>query len=85
MKIQGPAKCYVAACATGTVAIVQGFRMVSEGQAEYCLAGATDASITPLMLGGYNNMKALATKEIRPFDKRRNGFLVGEGAGVVFS
>ena len=84
MKIQGPAKCYVAACATGTVAIVQGFRMVSEGQAEYCLAGATDASITPLMLGGYKNMKALAARDIRPFDKRRDGFLVGEGAGVVF-
>lgn len=84
MKIQGPAKCYVAACATGTVAIVQGFRMVSEGQAEYCLAGATDASITPLMLGGYDSMKALAKQDIRPFDKRRDGFLVGEGAGVVF-
>ncbi len=84
MKIQGPAKCYVAACATGTVAIVQGFRMVSEGDAEYCLAGATDASITPLMLGGYKSMKALAKKEILPFDKRRDGFLVGEGAGVVF-
>ena len=84
MKVQGPAKCYVAACATGTVAIVQGFRRVSEGQAEYCLAGATDASITPLMLGGYNNMKALAAKDIRPFDKRRDGFLIGEGAGVVF-
>ncbi len=84
MKIQGPAKCYVAACATGTVAIVQGFRMVSEGQAEYCLAGATDASITPLMLGGYQNMKAIATQNIRPFDKRRDGFLIGEGAGVVF-
>jgi 3-oxoacyl-[acyl-carrier-protein] synthase II len=84
MKIRGPAKCYVAACATGTVAIVQGFRMVSEGQAEYCLAGATDASISPLMLGGYKNMKALATRDIRPFDKRRDGFLVGEGAGVVF-
>jgi 3-oxoacyl-(acyl-carrier-protein) synthase len=84
MKIQGPAKCYVAACATGTVAIVQGFRMVSEGDAQYCLAGATDASISPLMLGGYNNMKALAARDIRPFDKRRDGFLVGEGAGVVF-
>jgi len=84
MKIQGPAKCYVAACATGTVAIAQGFRMVSEGDAEYCLAGATDASISPLLLGGYNNMKALAAKNIRPFDKRRDGFLVGEGAGVVF-
>jgi 3-oxoacyl-[acyl-carrier-protein] synthase II len=84
MGIQGPAKCYIAACATGTVAIAQGFRMVSEGQAEYCLAGATDASITPLMLGGYKNMKALAAHDIRPFDKRRDGFLIGEGSGVVF-
>lgn len=84
LKIQGPAKCYVAACATGTVAIIQGFRMVSEGQAEYCLAGATDASMTPLMLGGYQNMKALASRDLRPFDKRRDGFLIGEGAGVVF-
>jgi 3-oxoacyl-[acyl-carrier-protein] synthase II len=84
MKIQGPAKCYVAACATGTVATIAGFRMISEGDAEYCLAGATDASITPLMLGGYQNMKALAEQNIRPFDKRRDGFLVGEGAGVMF-
>ena len=84
MKIQGPAKCYVAACATGTVATIAGFRMVAEGQAEYCLAGATDASITPLMLGGYRSMKALAKSEIRPFDKHRDGFLVGEGAGVMF-
>jgi len=84
MKIQGPAKCYVAACATGTVAIVQGFRMVSEGQAEYCLAGATDASISPLMLGGYKNMKALATRNIRPFDKRRDGFLVEKARAWSF-
>lgn len=84
MNIKGPAKCYVAACATGTAAVIAGFRMVAEGEAEYCLAGATDASITPLMLGGYQNMKALARSEIRPFDKRRDGFLVGEGAGVLF-
>ncbi|MBU9888336.1 MAG: beta-ketoacyl-[acyl-carrier-protein] synthase family protein [Candidatus Omnitrophica bacterium] len=84
MKIQGPAKCYVAACATGTVATIAGFRMVAEGQADYCLAGATDASITPLMLGGYRNMGALAQKDLRPFDKDRDGFLVGEGAGVMF-
>ncbi|HOW58782.1 MAG TPA: beta-ketoacyl-[acyl-carrier-protein] synthase family protein [Candidatus Omnitrophota bacterium] len=84
MGIKGPAKCYVAACATGTVAVIAGFRMVSEGQAEYCLAGATDASITPLMLGGYQNMGALAKRNIRPFDKHRDGFLVGEGAGVLF-
>ncbi len=84
MKIRGPARCYVAACATGAAAIIAGFRMVSEGEVDYCLAGATDASITPLMLGGYHNMGALAKKDLRPFDKRRDGFLVGEGAGVVF-
>lgn len=83
-KIKGPAKCYVAACATGTVAVIAGFRMVQEGQAEYCLAGAADASITPLMLAAYQNMGAIAQQEIRPFDKRRDGFLVGEGAGVLF-
>lgn len=84
MKIQGPARCYVAACATGTAAVIAGFRMVSESEVDYCLAGATDASITPLMLAGYQNMKALAKKDLRPFDKRRDGFLVGEGAGVLF-
>lgn len=84
LETKGPAKCYVAACATGTVAVIAGFRMVSERQAEYCLAGATDASITPLMLGGYQNMGALAKRNIRPFDKNRDGFLIGEGAGVLF-
>lgn len=83
-KITGPAKCYVAACATGTAAVIAGFRMVQEGQVDYCLAGAADASITPLMLAGYRNMKALAKHEIRPFDNRRDGFLLGEGAGVLF-
>ena len=83
-KINGPAKCYVAACATGTVAVIEGARMVSDGVVDYCLAGATDASITPLMMAGYHNMKALDPEEIRPFDKRRKGFMVGEGAGIVF-
>ncbi len=84
MKIKGPAKCYIAACATGVAATIAGFRMVQEGQAEYCLAGAADSSIVPLMLAGYNNMRALAKQEIRPFDQRRDGFLVGEGAAVLF-
>ncbi|HOE68927.1 MAG TPA: beta-ketoacyl-[acyl-carrier-protein] synthase family protein [Candidatus Omnitrophota bacterium] len=84
MKIKGPAKCYVAACATGVAAVTAGFRMVQEGHADYCLAGASDASIVPILLAGYNNMKALAKRDIRPFDKRRDGFLVGEGAAVLF-
>lgn len=83
-KVQGPAKCYVAACATGTVAVIEGARMVSEGIVDYCFAGASDASITPLMMAGYQNMKALSRSQMRPFDKRRDGFLVGEGAGILF-
>jgi 3-oxoacyl-[acyl-carrier-protein] synthase II len=83
-KVQGPAKCYVAACATGTVAIAEGARMVREGIVDYCIAGASDASIVPVLLAGYNNMKALSLEGLRPFDKRRNGFMVGEGAGIVF-
>ncbi|MDD5217989.1 MAG: beta-ketoacyl synthase N-terminal-like domain-containing protein, partial [Candidatus Omnitrophica bacterium] len=47
------------------------------------IAGASDASIVPLMLAGYQNMKALANGPLLPFDRRRNGFLVGEGAGAM--
>ncbi len=83
-KIQGPAKCYIAACATGTVAIEQGAHMVADGSADYCLAGASDASIVPLMLAGYHQMKALARQTMRPFHRERDGFLVGEGAGILF-
>jgi 3-oxoacyl-(acyl-carrier-protein) synthase len=83
-KVRGPAKCYVAACATGTVAVIEGARMVSDGTVDYCIAGASDASIVPLMLAGYYQMKALANGPMLPFDKRRTGFLVGEGAGIVF-
>ncbi|MBN1689339.1 MAG: beta-ketoacyl-[acyl-carrier-protein] synthase family protein [Candidatus Omnitrophica bacterium] len=82
--IGGPAKCYVAACATGTVGIIEGIRMVEAGDVDYCLAGASDASIVPLMLAGYRNMKALSPDAIRPFDLSRNGFVIGEGAGIVF-
>ncbi len=82
--IQGPARCYIAACATGTVAIAQGARVIEDGDVDYCIAGASDASIVPLMLAGYKNMKALSSTSMRPFDQRRNGFLVGEGAGILF-
>ncbi len=82
-KLQGPAKCYVLACATGTVSILEGARMVQDGLTDYCIAGASDASITPLMLAAYSNMKVLSKGPMRPFDKRRDGFGAGEGAGVV--
>lgn len=82
-ELKGPAKCYIAACATGTVSIIEGARMVEEGIVDYCIAGASDASITPLMMAGYYNMKALGHEGMFPFDSRRSGFMVGEGAGIV--
>lgn len=83
-KIQGPAKCYVMACATGTAAVIEGMHMVASGVVDFCMAGASDASIVPVLLAGYRNMKALSSGVMRPFDRRRDGFLVGEGAGMVF-
>jgi len=83
-KVHGPAKCYVAACATGTVAVIEGAKMVADGTVDYCIAGASDASIVPLMLAGYHRMKVLSRGPMLPFDQRRSGFLVGEGAGIVF-
>lgn len=81
--LRGPAKVAIAACATGLFAIMEGVRMIEDGQADYCIAGAGDASLTKLMTAAYQRMGALATGEIRPFDVRRDGFLIGEGAGVV--
>lgn len=81
--VKGPAICYVAACATGLTAMIEGARMVGSGIVDCCYAGAGDASITRLMLAGYWRMGALSSGELRPFDKNRSGFALGEGAGVV--
>jgi len=82
--IKGPVKNYVMACATGTTSIIEGVKMVASGEVDYCLAGATDASITPLILAGYNKMGVCSPDRMRPFDNGRSGFIVGEGAGCVF-
>ncbi|OGX03858.1 MAG: hypothetical protein A3G87_02740 [Omnitrophica bacterium RIFCSPLOWO2_12_FULL_50_11] len=82
-KIWGPAKPAVAACATGLYAILEGVRMIEQGEADYCIAGAGEASITQLMTAGYRQMGVLAKSEMRPFDVKRDGFLIGEGAGIV--
>ena len=82
--VKGPAKCFSTACATGTYSIIEGARMVAEGEVDYCIAGATDASITQLLLAGYYNMKVYSRKgTMHPYDKNHDGFLVGEGAGAV--
>jgi 3-oxoacyl-[acyl-carrier-protein] synthase II len=83
-KIQGPSLCYVTACATGTTSIIEAARMVQEGVVDYALGGASDASLVPLLMAGYEQMGVLSPDGMYPFDRRRKGFLLGEGAGVVF-
>ncbi len=82
-KILGPAKPAIAACATGLYAVMEGIRMIEQDEVDYCIAGAGDASITRLMLAGYRNMGVLSKNEMRPYDRNRDGFLIGEGAGIV--
>lgn len=82
-KVRGPAKCYVTACASGTTSIIEAARMIEEGIVDYAFAGASDASIVPLLMAGYEKMRVLSPDGMHPFDSRRKGFLLGEGAGVV--
>ncbi len=86
---RGPNSCVVTACATGTNAIGDAARLIQYGQADIMLAGGSEGAITPLGFGGFCSMKALSTRNdepesaSRPFDKTRDGFVMGEGAGVV--
>ena len=86
---KGPNTCVVTACATGTHAIGDACELIKRGVADACIAGGAEAPITPLGVGGFCAMKALSTrndeptKASRPFDKDRDGFVIGEGAGVV--
>jgi len=82
-ELKGPAKPAVAACATGTYAVIEGIRMIEDDEADVCIAGASDASITKLMLAGYHQMGVLSKNGVSPFDQKRSGFLIGEGAGIV--
>ncbi len=86
---KGPNCCTTTACATGTHAVGDAFRILQRGDAEIIIAGSTEAVISALCVGGFSAMRALSThnepaqKASRPFDRSRNGFVVGEGAGVV--
>lgn len=77
------------ACASGTNAVGEAFRVLQRGEAEVVIAGGTEASITPLTIAGFSAMKALSTRNedpqaaSRPFDGLRDGFVLGEGAGVL--
>lgn len=82
------ALCVVTACATGTNAIGEALRMIQYGDADVLLAGGTESATTPLAVAGFASLKALSTrndepeKASRPFDLNRDGFVMGEGAGV---
>ncbi len=87
--LKGPNSSCVTACATGNHAIGDAMRIIQYGKADVMVAGGSEAAITPLGFGGFCSMKALSTrndapeKASRPFDKDRDGFVMGEGAGVV--
>ncbi len=86
---KGPNSAAVTACATGSHSIGDAFRLIQRGDADAMIAGGTESVITPLGIGGFAVMKALSTrneepgKASRPFDLERDGFIMGEGAGVV--
>ena len=85
---QGPCLPVVTACATSSHAIGEAFRAIKYGHADAIIAGGAEATIIPLAVAGFSNMKALSESEdpnaaSLPFDARRGGFVMGEGAGIV--
>lgn len=86
---KGPNTALATACATGSHSIGDSFKLIQWGDADVMIAGGSESVITPLGVGGFNAMKALSTrndapeKASRPFDLDRDGFVMGEGAGVM--
>jgi 3-oxoacyl-[acyl-carrier-protein] synthase II len=86
---KGPNYATVSACATSAHAIGDAFRMIQYGDADIILSGGAEATVTPMAIGGFANMKALSERNdtpetaSRPFDATRDGFVMGEGSGVV--
>ncbi len=86
---RGPSSCVVTACATGGHAIGDAARMIERGDVDAMIAGGAEAAITPLSVAGFCSMRAMSTRNddpevaSRPFDADRDGFVMGEGAGVV--
>lgn len=78
----------MSACATGTNSIGEAFHCIKDGYADAIIAGGAEAVVAPLTIAGFQNMKALSTNDdpkhaSRPFDKNRDGFIMGEGAGML--
>ena len=87
--LQGPNFAPVSACATSAHSVGEAWRMIREGDADAFLAGGSEAAIVPLGIGGFAAMRAMSTrndeptKASRPWDKDRDGFVMGEGAGII--
>ena len=91
IKYQAKGTCIdvVTACASSTNCIGEAFRNIKHGYSDYIIAGGAEATVCPLGIGGFTSLKALSTnndpkRSSMPFDKERNGFVMGEGAGIVF-
>lgn len=86
---KGPNSCSVTACAAGSNAIGDAFRLVQQGYAQAMICGGTEAAVTPLSVAGFAACKAMSTRNddpahaSRPFDKDRDGFVLGEGSGIL--
>src|SRR4029079_1090112 len=86
---KGPNMSQVSACSTGAHAIGDAARVIERGDADAMICGGTEATVSPLGVGGFNSMRALSTrndapqKASRPFDVDRDGFVIAEGSGVV--
>lgn len=87
--LKGPNFCITSACASASHSIGEALRIVQHGEADVMVVGGTEGAITPLGVGGFCALRALTTRNddpalaSRPFDKDRDGFLIGEGAGVI--
>src|ERR1700722_8524926 len=87
--IKGPNWCPVSACATGANAIGEAMRSIEYGTSDAVIAGGTEAAVTSIAIGGFNAMRAMSTRNedpahaSRPFDRDRDGFVMGEGAGIL--
>lgn len=87
--LRGPSLCPVAACATGLVSILRGAELIRSGTCDVVLAGSTDASLVPIVLGSFQRLGVMArgfaepSMACRPFDANRSGFVIGEGAAIL--